>query len=293
MKKNALLVGNLTIDHNISDKLKYDGPGGSVFYTAKILHNLGMSVDIISPYGKDFPSDATGGIRLYPPKPQTDRTLTFSNIYSSVGKRKQEVSSLEGSDLAGHIMSFNPIKDYDILIVAPILPNIFADCISYLTGRYSSSLKILLPQGFYRKINQNNKITEVEWAESEQSVKYFDIAVVSENDGKNIHQQAKNWSKNAKSIVTRDYLGCSIYQKNKRNDYPAYDVDGIVDSTGAGDIFSAAFGFNYLKTKDIHASADFANAAAGLSLRYHANQLQYAYKDIIKFIANTKRRNSV
>lgn len=48
---------------------------------------------------------------------------------------------------------------------------------------------------------------------------------------------------------------------------PAYPVDPVVDTTGAGDVYHAAFEVFYSETRDTPASMKFAAAAAGLKCR--------------------------
>lgn len=83
--------------------------------------------------------------------------------------------------------------------------------------------------------------------------------------------------------VTRAAKGVSLYQQGQKRDHPAFYVAEIVDPTGAGDVFAAAFSYAYWKTRQVEEAVDFAQAAACLSLRYTSNQLEYTYKDIIEF----------
>ena len=81
-----------------------------------------------------------------------------------------------------------------------------------------------------------------------------------------------------------------MYNNGLKKDYIAYQAGPITDSTGAGDIFAAAFGFAYLKSKNIDIAAEFANASAAMSLRFKSNQLKYSLKDISKFAHDQGRR---
>ena len=48
---------------------------------------------------------------------------------------------------------------------------------------------------------------------------------------------------------------------------PAFPADPVVDTTGAGDVYHAAFELFYCETRDTPASMRFAAAAAGLKCR--------------------------
>jgi sugar/nucleoside kinase (ribokinase family) len=67
-------------------------------------------------------------------------------------------------------------------------------------------------------------------------------------------------------IVTRGERGCTAYVDDKKHIHRT-DIDGInaggsEDPTGCGDVFAAAYSAHYLMTKDVEASANFANKVA-------------------------------
>ncbi len=69
-------------------------------------------------------------------------------------------------------------------------------------------------------------------------------------------------------VMTRGAHGFSlITQTNKkltRHDVAGVPAEEIVDPTGCGDVFGAAFFYSYLKTKDFYHAATFANQVAAL-----------------------------
>lgn len=66
-------------------------------------------------------------------------------------------------------------------------------------------------------------------------------------------------------IVTKDSEGCDLHTSHGRTSIPGYPVD-VVDVTGAGDTFSSSFLYAYSTTGDLSDAAEFANAAAALSV---------------------------
>jgi sugar/nucleoside kinase (ribokinase family) len=67
-------------------------------------------------------------------------------------------------------------------------------------------------------------------------------------------------------VVTRGERGASLFynehKKVVRKDIDGLNVERSRDATGCGDVFGAAFHLHYVKTKDLLASAEFANRIA-------------------------------
>ncbi|MGV8852434.1 MAG: carbohydrate kinase family protein [Rhodoglobus sp.] len=66
-------------------------------------------------------------------------------------------------------------------------------------------------------------------------------------------------------IVTRDSDGCELHTAEGIAHIPGFPVE-VVDVTGAGDTFSSSFLYEYSSSGSLHGAAEFANAAAALSV---------------------------
>lgn len=66
-------------------------------------------------------------------------------------------------------------------------------------------------------------------------------------------------------VVTKDSEGCDLHTIKGIKSIPGYKVE-VVDVTGAGDTFSSSFLYAYSQSGDLVAAAEFANAAAALSV---------------------------
>ena len=289
---SAILIGNLANDHNVIDNREYLGPGGSVYFAAKTFENLKVQPFLISPRGSDFPGKYLKNTVIYPVKPKSEKTLVFRNIYDPKKERVQWVENYQNAALCDiKKILLNIPEKQNILFVAPILNNIDISALKLICKYFPKSLKVLLPQGFFRKIGRYGKIISRFWQNSERIISLFDIIVISEKDWNGAEDLAKGWGKITKiSIVTKEERGCSIYMGGIKKDYPGFKITDIIDATGAGDVFAAAFSVAYLKNHDVDSSARFANAAAALSLRFTSNQLKYNYSDIIKLLRKEERR---
>ena len=282
--ETALTIGNITIDHNLLNQNEFVGPGGPPIFCAKILMNLGIEVTILSPRGKDFPIQSLNGTTLYPPEPTGDSTLLFHNNYTQHG-RDQSINlgdAWQMPDL-GKLKETIPF-DPDIIMITPILDNISADYLRKVKELFPENLLTLSPQGFFRKIDDQGNVSIKDWEFADEILPIFDLVFLSEKDAMDADDKAISWSKKGPVVVvTRAEKGCTVYNQGEMLNVQAFTVNDIIDATGAGDVFSAAFCYAYSKTKDSGESAVFANATAGMSLKYRSNELEFRYSDIAEF----------
>ena len=69
-------------------------------------------------------------------------------------------------------------------------------------------------------------------------------------------------------IITLGKKGALLTTNNHQKSIPAYHIENLVDTTGAGDTFNGAFSFAYwIKGWDLEKSCRFANAAASLKIQ--------------------------
>lgn len=68
-------------------------------------------------------------------------------------------------------------------------------------------------------------------------------------------------------IVTKGAQGCTVYNRTEKLDFPSFRVK-VVDTTGAGDTFNAAFLHALMRGEDIDSCARFATGAANRSVQF-------------------------
>jgi len=67
-------------------------------------------------------------------------------------------------------------------------------------------------------------------------------------------------------IITKGERGSLVITRSSKLAVSALHVERVVDTTGAGDVFAAAFLTTYLKTRDIVAAAKLASAAGAMAV---------------------------
>lgn len=86
-------------------------------------------------------------------------------------------------------------------------------------------------------------------------------------------------------LLSRGNKGLTVFYKDESNireiDYDALSLN-TVNEIGCGDVFGSVFFYQYLKTNDVDAAANIANAAAGFSTTYDKIKDYVRLKDDVK-----------
>ena len=102
--------------------------------------------------------------------------------------------------------------------------------------------------------------------EADKILPLFDFVFLSSEDYPNIEMLSIEWNRQygATFILTKAQEGADIINKQGVKTIPTNPIpaEKIINSIGAGDIFSAGFAYHYLKSKDVFGSVEFANKAA-------------------------------
>jgi len=275
----ATVIGHVCIDHNLSEHIRYEGPGGPAIFIHKLYQQFSsVTVDIIAPYGKTFLPFETD-LPLHPRAPGGDQTLVYENR-THAGSRTQKAFFRETAEpvVITSIMA-QKIKVSDIVFIAPLLPNFSPDYIKSLVEHASTeALKILIPQGFFRSFDSQDIVIFREFSEADAILENFDVMILSEHDYPDVQEKAIEWSRQYQVIilVTLGEKGCLVVQDGVTTgvNVDVVPESEVVDSVGAGDIFSAAFAYVFVKNREVMQAVEFANSVARESLFYSSAGLK-------------------
>ena len=260
------LIGNATHDTLSIHKKTVQALGGTVWYAALFLAGLGRRVAVVgigdskikrrlARSGVDVRHFSDAG-----PVP------VFENTYSA-GIRKQ--SAWPGGDIQ---LADVPQAAFDAkgLLVGPVLQEV--DPAIMRTPR--SGCLMLDAQGFLRQLSTAGDVILRMTPEAETALRHCDIlkvdareaAVITsigdvETAGRVLHRMGPKMV-----IITRGAEGALFYDGARFTQITAPEVD-VVDPTGAGDVFSAAFLVRYIASGNLIAAGRFAVTAAALSTR--------------------------
>ena len=278
---NIIVLGHICIDRNISENSKYISSGGPAVFIHKVYSKLpNTSFVSISSYGKDL-SQHIKDMRIYPAFANINKSLIYENK-SKKGIRTQKAFN-RTSSLPPEIDSkmIKILKKADIIYITPLLPNFSYSYLKKIIKHLkSTALKIILPQGYFRDFDKKNNVVPRGFIEENEILSLVDIVIVSQEDQKNMKNKAEKWinvNNNLTCIITLGEKGAMIIDNKKNIIIPTKPVlkENIIDSIGSGDIFSAAFGYKYVKTNNIRKSCRYANNIAHKCLFFASTDIRF------------------
>jgi sugar/nucleoside kinase (ribokinase family) len=248
MAPDVLLVGNVTKD------LTSEGwrPGGSVLYAAAQCVALGQDVAVVTACEPSLHPEAVVPGALWQIQ-HWDSTTTFENLYDG-GVRRQRLIE------AGPLIDISLNRDRSRIV---LLMPVFKELQPSVAGemRAGASFVAASVQGWLRELEGDTVVS----LRDAPSFSGLDAVFASEEDLADPRLPA-SWALTLPIVaVTKGRQGCSVSSNGQRRDIPAVAAREV-DSTGAGDVFAAAFSVRFSETDDAFESARFASAAAALSV---------------------------
>ena len=254
------VISHCTIDTIEINDSKYVVPGGPGCYCSLTARSLKFDVKLHTKFGSDFTlSDYL-----------TEKKIDFQNSLSNESTTQfilQIVNSERTLFLKNKCEVIdNIVLDTDSVIISPLFDEISLDLFEKVTN--DASFVLLDPQGFLRRIDSENKIylehTDLNLSNVSaikvNSDELNALTNASNLDGIKILQK-----KGIDNVILTDKQNISLLSGNKIYSIELPDIE-LNDTTGIGDIFSAAFCCTMLKEKDILWALSFAGGAAQAAL---------------------------
>lgn len=227
------MIDYLAIGH-IAQDVTPDGIrlGGTTAYAALTAHALGLRAGAITAAAPDAVMDGLERISVH--RIPSERSTVFENRYTPEGRVQTMRARAEPIAVNSVPVEW---RNAAIVHLAPI-----ANEVDYaLAKHFKGSFIGITPQGWMRRWDESGNVTRSEWVEAESVLPSASAVVLSMEDVSGNWELVERWAASTKILVaTQGEQGATVFANGDRRRIPAPKVD-VVDATGAGDIFAAAF----------------------------------------------------
>ncbi|MFB6350388.1 MAG: PfkB family carbohydrate kinase [Bradymonadaceae bacterium] len=263
-----LIVGHTTHDR-YGDDIR---AGGCAYYGAKVYDALGADLHLATLVGEDFQCD-----RELEGLDKTVRrhgeTTFFANLYPQRGPRLQLVAAW--APMMRPEMFDEALLDDEVVHLAPVLGQLdlveWKEAVDpeFLAINVQGWIKIPDPDAGARADismpDGADVIVQRPWEVTVEELEGVDVASLSDED---LIDQGDLEERLVEAIpvvaVTHGADGASIYVDGKETRLGVYESAEVVDPTGAGDTFAAAFVHRLHESDDPVEAGRFASAAASI-----------------------------
>ncbi len=252
-----LVIGHVTRD-------LVDGAftiGGTASYATRTARALGCRVGVVTSASPDLDlSQALDGIPVVRFPAAT--TTTFENVYTSDGRRQvlQGVAETLLPEMVPPDWRVAPARG--VVHLGPVAQ----ECAPALANAFEDAFVGVTPQGWMRRWNQAGHVSGCRWEEPEELLARADAVVLSEEDVAGDEPLMARYAAQTRLLaVTQGAAGCIVHTAGQSRRFPAPAVHEV-DSTGAGDVFAAAFFVWMQRSGDPWIAARFANCVAAHSV---------------------------
>lgn len=231
--------------------------GGSAAYAALTAKALGLRPGIVTSWSMETTSPLLAEIPIvnFPSEVST----TFENIMTPEG-RLQYLYKVAPS--LGYNLIPDSWRNTPIIHLGPVAQEVDPT----LVRHFPSSFIGVSPQGWLRTWDEQGRVTCSEWPEASFVLQGADAAVLSLEDVDNQESRIEEMAAFCHVLaVTEGKEGSRVYWNGDARRFSALRVTEI-DSTGAGDIYAAAFFIRLHQTHNPWEAARFATALASYSV---------------------------
>ncbi|MDE1765385.1 MAG: ribokinase [Thaumarchaeota archaeon] len=262
------IMSHCTVDEISRDGQVVETPGGPAAYCGITAKNMKFDVDLQTRIGPDFKfKHDLENKGLFLPQDSASNNQTTRFLLKILGvdrelylKAKCDAVELHNSDADG-------------IIISPVFDEVSEDALDKV--REDSDFLLLDPQGYLRRIDNNNKIylektlldiSKITAIKTDPDEAFY-LTGLREKEAMLALQK-----KGVKHVLYTNKQDITMLVKDRMY-YLRIPNMTIGDTTGVGDIFCAAFACSYLKEKDSLWAICFAVGAAQAALETKATGL--------------------
>lgn len=249
-----LVLGHVTVDL-LGSRQRL---GGTAAYASLTAKRQGLRVGLVTSAGSELDfQEALPGIALeVVPSP---RSTTFRNLYTDQA-RIQYITQIAKPIFPSAIPQH--WRKAPLVLLGPVVHELDEAFPNLFPGAFIG----LSPQGWLRRWDKSGRVYPRKWEHASEIVPRTGVTVVSEEDLVGEAADLLPVLENAPlAIITCGVKGATLYQEGRIGNLPPRETQ-VVDPTGAGDVFAAAFMVKYYETGHPVVSAQYAQVAASLSI---------------------------
>ncbi len=249
-----LIVGHVT------DDLQDDGPaltGGTVAFAGLTAAALGHQVGVLTACAAEKDLSLLSDLIIY--AHQSENTTAFRNIPTEAGRVQY---------LYHRADTLDQISVPDAWLEAPIvhLGPVAAEIDPQIYEAFPNAMLCLTPQGWLRGVDAESRVHPTDWPFDHALLKAAHATVLSLEDVQGREELIDEFAAMSRIlVVTENQRGCRVYWNGSVSHFPA-PSRALVDDTGAGDIFAAAFFHRLYHSQDAWEAARFAVILAANSV---------------------------
>jgi len=231
--------------------------GGTVTFSALTARAMGLRVGILTACRPDLDLSALDGIPIA--AVESDVNTTFQNIQTPAGRIQYLHHQ---ADILEPGMVPETWANTPIIHLGPVAQEISPT----MVRAFPRSFVGLTPQGWLRQWDETGRVSLSGWPESRLILENASAAVLSIEDVGGDEKLIEDMLTSMRIlVVTEGAEGGRLYWNGDvRRFRPPQKYEG--ESTGAGDIFAAAFFFRLQATRDPWEAARFATGLAAHSI---------------------------
>jgi sugar/nucleoside kinase (ribokinase family) len=248
-----LIIGHIARDLTASGAVV----GGTVAYAGLTALAFGLRVGAITSVNEDIDLSPLTGIQLT--RLATRQSTTFSNRYMQNGRVQHLLS--KATDIGPQAIPID-WRRAKIVHLGPIAQEVDPQ----LMNRFPNAFIGITPQGWLRHWGTDGRVSLIHWSAIKGILPEADAVILSSEDLQGLEEVECEMARHCRLlVVTRASRGARLFWKGEVYDLPAPQVLEV-DSTGAGDIFAAAFFIQMQQTQDPLEAGRIANTIAAASV---------------------------
>jgi sugar/nucleoside kinase (ribokinase family) len=229
---------------------------GGAAYSALTAASLGRRVGLVTSFGPDMDLGALPSAVQIAAHPSPNTTV-FRNLYCGP-KRQQFVLSVAAS-LSPQAVPL-AWQGAPIVLLAPVVGEVDPQ-VAHL---FPKALRGATPQGWMRRWGPGVPVQPCPWSAAEEILPWLDGLFLSRDDLGGDEALASLWAAKVRCLVLTDgERGAWLYYGGRVEHVPARPAP-VVDPTGAGDAFAAAFLVRWAEGDAPLRAAHFASWVASL-----------------------------